>query len=113
MALGTQVRGGERVMVLWRVGVGKSMLMLRLMRMLVCVRQRHKACAGSEIFHLSPFFPGYSGTAVASSDTDAHVHIAWRTWRGAHRHVIPDILLQGHESVVDPHEKHVHIHTNV
>ena len=40
-------------MVLWRVEVGKSVLMLGLMRMLVlmrvvvCVRQRHKACAVS------------------------------------------------------------------
>ena len=38
MALGTQVRGGERVRVLWRVGVGKSVLMLGLMRMLVLMR---------------------------------------------------------------------------
>ena len=51
--LGDAGEGGERVMVLWRLWVGKSMLMLGLVRMLVlmwvvvCVRQRHKACAGS------------------------------------------------------------------
>ena len=56
-----QVRGGEQVMMLWCVGVGKSMLMLRLMQMLVlmwvvaCVRQHYKACQGTTIWITDQF----------------------------------------------------------